>query len=243
MAVANTLQAKALPDKKVTFKASGQDVELSPSIVRNYLVSGSGKDRISDQEIALFINLCKYQGLNPWTREAYCIKYGNESATLVTGKDAFMRRAEEQPNFDGCRAGVVVINESGEVIYRDGALKLPTEKLVGGWAEVFVKDRSQSMRQEVSFDEYVVRKSDGTINAQWTKRPATMIRKVALVQAIREAFSKCLQGMYVAEEFGEVEPVQVMNNIPEPEGPIVNAEIIPQNYTIDDLPAEDEELL
>ena len=137
----------------------------------------------------------------------------------------------------------MVINESGEVIYRDGALKLPTEKLVGGWAEVFVKDRSQSMRQEVSFDEYVVRKSDGTINAQWTKRPATMIRKVALVQAIREAFSKCLQGMYVAEEFGEVEPVQVMNNIPEPEGPIVNAEIIPQNYTIDDLPAEDEELL
>lgn len=43
----------------------------------------------------MFINLCKYAGLNPWLKEAYCIKYGNEPATMVVGKEAFMKRAEK----------------------------------------------------------------------------------------------------------------------------------------------------
>ena len=71
-------------------------MELSPQIVRDYLVSGD-KERVSMQEIVMFINLCKFNGLNPWLREAYCIKYGNEPATMVTGKEAFEKRAENHP--------------------------------------------------------------------------------------------------------------------------------------------------
>lgn len=75
MAVTNTLQKHT--DKKssqlVKFDVNGATVELSPQIVRDYLVSGD-KERVTMREIVMFINMCKFNGLNPWLREAYCVK-------------------------------------------------------------------------------------------------------------------------------------------------------------------------
>ena len=183
------------------------------------------------QEVAMFINLCKYSGLNPWLKEAYCIKYGNEPATMVTGKDAFTKRADREPAFDGMQAGIIVTNSDDEIIYRDGAAKLPDEKVIGGWAEVFRKDRSHSTRIEVGFDEYAMKKKDGTLNQQWRTKPATMIRKVAMVQALREAFPQTFGGMLAAEELGQEDPDN--SGIPSPimdqtTGEIVNAEVVRQ---------------
>ena len=97
------------------------------------------------------------------------------------------------------------MNNEGEVTYRDGALVLPNETLVGGWSDVYRKDHSHPKHIEVNLQEYIVRTKEGKINDQWTKRPATMIRKVALVQALREAFPENLGALYVAEEVGGVE--------------------------------------
>ena len=204
MAVTNSLRK---PQEKkstqlVSFQANGATVELSPQIVRDYLVSGD-KERVSMQEIVRFINFCKFNGLNPCLREAYCIKYGNEPATMVTGKEAFEKRAENHPQHDGHRAGIIVYDEeTGELTYRVGAFYITGEKIVGGWAEVYRKDQRQSTRVEVPFDEYAGRKKDGTLNRQWAAKPATMIRKVALVQALREAFPQTFGGMYDADEVG-----------------------------------------
>ena len=87
MAVANKLVNKPVQKVETTkYMANGMQVTLTPGTVKNYLISGD-KDRVSDQEVAMFINLCRFTGLNPWLREAYCIKYGNEPATLVVGKE------------------------------------------------------------------------------------------------------------------------------------------------------------
>ena len=206
MAVGNSLAAKSQKpaEQKVEFEVAGEKVVLTPQTVKNYLISGD-KDRVSMQEVVMFINLCKYAGLNPWLKEAYCIKYGNEPATMVVGKEAFMKRAEKTPGYDGFEAGVIVLS-GGEVIYRTGTLKLPEEEIMGGYAEVYRKDRSHPYRIEVAFDEYAGRKKDGSLNSQWSKRPATMIRKVALVQALREAFPETFTGLYTAEEVGTNEP-------------------------------------
>lgn len=234
MAVANRLNKTATAQKKenaiVAFQANGMEVKLTPAIVKNYLVSGD-KDRVTDQEVAMFINLCKYAGLNPWLKEAYCIKYGTEPATMVTGKEAFTKRAEAQTNYDGFKAGVITVIENGEVEYRDGAVVMPGEQLVGGWAEVFRKDRGHSTRVEVSFDEYAMKKKDGTLNKQWSGKPATMIRKVAIVQALREAFPASLGGMYSAEELGQEEPEsagipQAQPAVDQKTGEVIDAEVI-----------------
>ncbi len=231
MAVANRL-TKAAPakSKSVSFMSNGMQVELTPEVVRNYMVSGPAKDRVSIQEIAMFINTCKYSGLNPWLKEAYCIKYGDEMATMVIGKDAFLKRAEREPAYDVFKAGITVIDESGETTYREGAIVFPNETLIGGWAEVFRKDKSNSYRNEVSFEEYANKKKDGTLNQQWKTKPATMIRKVALVQSLKEAFSSTFGGMETAEDLGQEEPRH--SGIPAPimdqnTGEIVNVEAVP----------------
>lgn len=212
MAIGNRLpqtqnqQIQKKQEQSTTYEVNGLQVTLTPQIVKNYLVSGD-KDRVTIQEVAMFINLCKFSGLNPWLKEAYCIKYGSEPATMVVGKDAFQKRAENHPAFDGCEAGIMVVHpEIGEIEYRKGCFRFPEETIIGGWAEVWRKDRTHSTRIEIPFDEYAGRKKDGTLNGQWSKKPGTMIRKVAMVQALREAFPNSFGGMYSAEEQGAIEP-------------------------------------
>lgn len=216
MAVNNSIAKKptSKDSQLVSFQVGGATVELSPQIVREYLVSGN-KERVTMQELVMFINLCKFHRLNPWLKEAYCIKYGNEPATIVTGKEAFEKRAESHEQHDGHKAGVITVDEEGHVDYQLGSFHLPGTEIVGGWAEVWRKDHKESTRIEVSFDEYAARKADGSLNAQWSKKPGTMIRKVALVQALREAFPQTFGGMYDAAEMGvddsviDVTPIEV----------------------------------
>lgn len=201
MAVQNSLrpQQQKMTDKPVEYKCGEETVKLSPTIIRNYLVNGGGN--VTDQEIVMFLNLCRFQHLNPFLREAYLIKFGNQPATIVTGKDAITKRAMRNPKFAGQQAGVVIYHpEDGQLEYRNGSLLMADEQLVGGWAKVYVKGYDVPIEAVVSYNEYVGTTKDGTVNSQWSKKPATMIRKVALVQALREAFPEDLGGLYASEE-------------------------------------------
>lgn len=189
---------------EVTIHTQAGDVKLNPAIVRKYLVNGNGA--VNDQEIALFLGLCKAQSLNPFTREAYLIKYsGNQPAAIVVAKDVFLKRAYRSEHFRGHKAGIICqAEQGGELLYTPGVCP-PGAKIVGGWAEVHTDGWAFPLRVEVDFKEYQARKSDGTPNRMWTEKPATMIRKVALVQALREAFPDNYQGMYSEEEIGTPE--------------------------------------
>lgn len=178
-----------------TFEANGNTVELDADTVRNYLTNGNGK--ATDQEVAMFINLCKYQGLNPFLREAYLIKYDDKApASTVVGKDAFTRRAAQIPECKGWSAGVAVVTQKNEYQEREGTIVLPGEKLVGGWCTVGREGWQNPFKSTVNLSEYNTGKS------MWAKMPATMIRKVAIVQALREAFPDKFQGMYDQSEMG-----------------------------------------
>lgn len=187
-------------DKPTEYECNGLIVKITPNIIRNYFVSGGGN--ITDAEVVMFLNLCKYQRLNPYLREAHCIKYGSNPATMVTGKEVYTKRAMRNPAYAGQQAGVVVLREDGSFENRIGALVLKSDKLIGGWAKVYVRNYEVPIEISVGLDEYIGLKNDGSVNQQWSKKPATMIRKVALVQALREAFPEDLQGLYGAEEFG-----------------------------------------
>lgn len=210
------MAAKQQPAGLVEYDSNGEKIKLSMQTVRNYLVSGSGN--VSDQECVMFMTLCKYQHLNPFLREAYLIKYGNSPATIVTGKDVFTKRAKRNPSYAGKQAGIIVQAQDGTVEEREGTFRLPTETIVGGWAKVFIKGQEVPEYAAVSFNEYAGRKSDGSLNGQWSSKPATMIRKVALVQALREAFPEDFQGLYSPEEI----PAATAADLPEtaitPEG-------------------------
>ena len=159
MAVNNSL-VKSKSDSnplEITFQAGNADVKLSPNTVKKYLVSGDA-DKVTTQEIVMFINLCKYQGLNPFLREAYLIKYGNQPATIVTGKAAFEKRAARCDKYKGFDAGVVVYSPDIGIENRTGTIVLPDEQLLGGWAEVYVDGYDKPVKASVSLDEYIGKK-------------------------------------------------------------------------------------
>lgn len=185
-------------EHSVTFQANGEDVKLAPSTVRNYLVSGDGK--VTDQEVVMFINLCKYQHLNPFLNEAYIVKFGSRPAQLITSKEAFMKRAEANEHFRGSKAGVIVVRNN-QIIYSQGAFALPSDTIVGGWAEVKRDDREEPVHIEISFDEFNKKQ------ATWKDMPANMIRKTALVNALREAFPDSLGSLYTEDDKSETASV------------------------------------
>lgn len=182
-------------------------VRLSPEIIKKYLVSGD-QTKVTDAEIIMFLKLCQHQKLNPFLREAYLIKYGEEPATIVVSKDVFVKRASKNPLCSGWEAGVIVRKENGELEYRKGSLVLNGEELVGGWARVYRKDWQVPIEITVSLSEYLRRKKDGQPMRSWREMPATMIRKVALEQVLREAFATEFEGLYGAEEM-PVEPQEL----------------------------------
>lgn len=198
MAVNNSLAKPKFEDSMVEYESNGTSIKLSPNIIKKYLVNGNGN--VSDQEVVMFLNLCKAQKLNPFLREAYLIKYGSSPATIVTGKEVFTKRARRNKDYAGFEAGVIVQDEeSGNLEYRVGTLVLDGESLVGGWAKIHIKGYTTPIETTASMSEYCQTK-DGKPMSNWASKPATMIRKVALVQALREAFPEEFQGMYSAEE-------------------------------------------
>ena len=216
MQVRNTLKAKetatAAGKNEVCYSVGGETVRITPQIVKNYLVTGN-PENVTTQEVVMYMNLCKHAKLNPWMKEAYCIKYGSQPATMVVGKDAYFKRADACPTYDGIESGLIVLSDAG-IQYRQGAFYLPNdEEIVGAWAEAYRSDKAHPYRVEVSFSEYVGKKKDGTVNGQWASKPATMIVKVAEVQALRKAFPGTLGQLYVAEEKGIEEPAAELSEV------------------------------
>lgn len=176
----------------VKYLTTGGDITLSTEIIKAQLVPSDSK--ITDQELGFFLQMCKYQKLNPFLREIYIVKYGSYPAAFVVGKDTFLRRAKRDETYLG---HTVAISDDGKT----------------AWAEVDVKGLKQPIRCEVELEEYIGTKNDGTVNSMWSKKPKTMLKKVALVQALREAFPDALGQMYDEVEMDkEAELVDVVAN-------------------------------
>lgn len=193
----------------VVYEIDGNEIKLTPKIVQEYIV-GTGSE-ITLPEFKFFTELCKARKLNPFLKEAYCIKYGDQPAQIVVGKDAILKRAILNSDFDGMESGVIVQDkETGEIIERKGTFYLTgKENLVGGWARVYRKNWKYPTYCSVSFDEVAQKKKDGSLNSNWSGKGATMVEKVAKVRALRETFIEQLGGMYEAEEMGAELPTDI----------------------------------
>lgn len=205
----------ATPTKPVEIEAAdGQHFAVSFEDVRHFI-----SPKATDAECKIFLETCRAYHLNPFTKEAYLIHYDNKSddtpATIVLGKSCYMQMAERHPNYDGFEAGVIVLTD-GKIEGREGSIVYDGEELLGGWARVYRKDRTRPSYEEVKLSEYDTGKS------QWAVRPATMIRKVALVHALREAFPSTYGGLYDESEVAvdaestarELDDYEIPRNLP-----------------------------
>lgn len=177
----------------------GANITVTADDVRNLICPNADQ-----KEVALFLQLCKSQRLNPFVKDAYLVKYGSNPAQMITNYQVFNRRACKNENYAGIENGVVVLR-NGEIVHKDGSAvyKAAGETLLGGWAKVYFKDNRKPAYAEVALDDYSTGKSN------WSKMPGVMIEKCAKAAAWRLAFPDDFQGMYVSEEMHQAQPQQV----------------------------------
>ena len=179
--------------------ADGQEVRLSPEMIRKYLVQGKG-ELVTLQEMAYFINICKARKLNPLTRDCYLIKYGTDPAAIVTSIDFFRKRARAQKDCKGWKKGVMVQDKEGKLRDSFGLVK-DDEKLVGGWFEAKPEGWLEPFRLEVNLKGYLKKTSEGKITKFWSEEnQPTMIAKVAEAQGLRTIWPDEFQQLYEEDE-------------------------------------------
>ena len=188
---------------RVAYEVNGETINLSFKIVRDYLTRGNAQ--VTDAEVIQFISLCKANKLNPFIGEAWLVKFQGSPASMITARDAFLKRAESSPSYTGLQSGVIVIRNN-ELVYEEGAFFLPADQLVGGWCKVYRKDREFPYVAKVRIQEYNKGKST------WSAMPGTMIQKVAEAQALRKAFPFQTSGLYTPEELPDEQAQEPVDN-------------------------------
>ena len=129
----------------------------------------------TENEFLLLMQLAKTYQLDPFAKQIWAVKYGNNPAAIFCGRDGFLAIAHRSGKFDGMESGT----------RKDG------DDLVG-WCRVYRKDMSRPFEVEVSLSEYSTGKN------LWQTKPKTMIVKVAESHALRRAFD--ISGLYAPEE-------------------------------------------
>ena len=183
----------------------GKDpIKLSARLVMKFLCTPTKSGAVCDERMAIrFVMMCKARGLNPWEGDAYIIGYDAKDGptfSLVTAHQAFLKRAEVHPEYDGMTSGVIVARQGGSVEL-DGDYFDDGDSLVGGWACVHFKNRKHPMKKRLKLSTFHQGRS------RWNADPAGMIVKCAEADALRSAFPNTLGGMFLADEMPDVEPI------------------------------------
>ena len=212
-----SLTARSAETAKVTtYKdCNGIEVSLSSYIINKYLAPGQD---FTEEECYSLIGMAKARGLNPVVKDVYFQRYNNVPS-IVVSRDYYEKRANMNANYAGKENGIVVFNRKEEIEYRSGTIMLKGEELLGGWCRVYMRNLLYPVFVSVQFDEAAKKKADGSLQATWASMPKTMIEKVAVVRALRQAMTEEFGGTYSADELGvdEAELESSVKDIPKQE--------------------------
>ena len=180
----------------------GAELELTPRVVLEQLVSAKDRQQLSDRGVAMIMATCASLRMNPLAGDCH-IGVFKGRPTVMPSIGYYERVAAQQPEYDGMDSGVVYTDAKGEMHRAEGCIVPASCKLVGGWAKAYDRSRSHPTTVEVALAEY------DQHNSMWESKPATMIRKVAKAQALRELYPGNFAGTYTTDELpDEPRPVE-----------------------------------
>lgn len=172
----------------------------------------------TDNELNLFLYQCQRTGLDPLTRQIYCIhrKSGNKNKmTVQTSIDGFRVIAERSGEYGGQDEPVfgAALSFRYPVYEWQGGqktIKEWKEKPVPSFAKVTVYKFRGDQRYQVAvgvayWEEYYPGHGQGDM---WLKMPHTMLSKVAEAVALRKAFPHDLSGLYTSDEMSQSETTE-----------------------------------
>lgn len=172
-------------------------IKLNVAIVQTMICVPTRTGKTCSRTEALkFMMMCRSRRLNPFEGDAFLIGYdGKDGAvfSLITAHQSFLKRAELHPEFDGMRSGVIV-EEDGVLKDLEGDFHSDSQKVVGGWAIVYFKNRKYPILRRLRLKRF--QKQFGV----WQDDPAGMVVKCAEADALRSSFPTMLGGLYMSDE-------------------------------------------
>lgn len=161
---------------------------------QNELIKKQLCKNITNDELHLFAAVCKKTGLDPFMKQIYAVKRGDQM-TIQTSIDGYRLIAERTGRYCPGREATHVYKED-RLISSTSYVKKQTKD--GTWHEVSVT---------AYFDEY----KPNYKSQFWDTKPHVMLDKCAESLALRKAFPNELSGIYTSEEMD-----QAANTSPKP---------------------------
>jgi phage recombination protein Bet len=173
--------------------------EEQVELIKRQIVPGA-----NDNELKLFLYQAQRTGLDPLTRQIYCIHRGGKM-TIQTSIDGFRVIAERSGEYAG-QDEPIYTEENGKLI----SCKITVYKFRG------------DVRYPASVGVAYLSEYAQTTPI-WNKMPRVMLAKVAEALALRKAFPQDLSGLYTNDEIADAQIKDISKDIIlEPEGQMKN---------------------
>lgn len=186
-----------------TYTKVRDEISFSPDQVE--LIKKQIAPKATDDELKLFLYQAKRTGLDPLTRQIYCIhrydKHVGQKMTVQTSIDGFRVVAERSGDYGGQDEPEFVENDKGDII----CCKVRVYKFRGD-------QRYQASVGVAYWNEYVPQAGQ---DYMWRKMPHTMLSKVAEALGLRKAFPQDLSGLYTTDEMQQADRTEIVSNEPE----------------------------
>ena len=172
-------------------------------LIKNNVAKGA-----SDDELKLFLHIAGKTGLDPFTRQIYCVprwdsKLGRNVYSAQTSVDGFRLVALRSGQYAG-QLGPYWCGEDGHWVDVWLKKELPLAAKVG----VLRHDFKEPLWGVAKFEGYKQTNKNGELTSFWKKMPDLMIAKCAESLALRKAFPNELSGLYSQEEMPEVKETE-----------------------------------
>lgn len=150
-------------------------------IIKNSVAKGT-----SDAELKYFLAVAASTGLNPFQKEIWCYKSGNDML-IFAGRDGFLSNAQKKPDFKGIRSAYVCATDKFKMNVVSGHIEHEFTQadrgaIVGAYA-IVKRDGLDAFISWADFKEF-----NKGYNA-WKTNPGSMIKKVAEAHALKQAYS------------------------------------------------------